>query len=197
MSSILKTIPKDEYLRRERAAEFKSEYLHGEVFAMAGGSPNHSLIAANFVREAGNGLKTKPCSVFTSDLRIKVEATDLYTYPDASIVCGELQFDDESLDTIVNPAVIVEVLSESTEKYDRGRKAEHYRQIRSLKELVLIAQDQYHVERFMRQADGTWLFQEVKSLDQCITLDSIEIPLLMAELYRGVRFTSETEHIWH
>ncbi len=188
MSTALKRISLQEYLNRERKATFKSEYFQGEVFAMAGGSPKHSLIGANFVREAGNALKGKPCAVFNSDLRVRIQPTGLYTYPDASIVCGELKFDDDQQDTIVNPTVIVEVLSDSTEKYDRGRKAVHYRQIASMQELVLIAQDYSHVERFTRQADGNWLFQEEKVLTACFHLPSLGISLALAEIYRNVQF---------
>lgn len=188
MSTALKKISVQEYLTRERAASFKSEYFEGEIFAMAGGSPQHSLIAANFIREAGNALKGKPCAVFSSDLRVRVQPTGLYTYPDASIVCGELEFDDERQDTVINPTVIVEVLSDSTEKYDRGRKADHYRQVASLQELVLIAQDYSHVERFTRQTDGSWLFQEERDLSASLQLPSLGISLELAEIYRNVQF---------
>jgi len=156
MSTVLKQVTPAEYLARERAASVKSEYFKGEMIATAGGSPNHSLIAANFIGETRQSLKDRPCAVFSSDLRIKVEATGLYTYPDATIVCGDLEFDDEVGDTVVNPTVIVEVLSESTEKYDRGRKANHYRQIASLKELILISQDQHGVEIY-RTTRFRWL----------------------------------------
>lgn len=192
MSTAVKRISVQEYLSREREAAFKSEYFAGEIFAMAGGSPKHSLIAANFIREAGNALKGKPCAVFSGDLRVRIQPTGLYTYPDASIVCGELEFDDERQDTVVNPTVIVEVLSDSTEKYDRGRKADHYRQVASLQELVLIAQDYSHVERFTRQADGSWLFQEVKELSASLQLPSLGVSLELAEIYRNVQFDATT-----
>jgi len=175
-------------LERERQSSIKSEFFDGQVFAMAGGSARHSLIAANFVREAGNALKDRPCAVFNSDLRILVLTTGLRTYPDATIVCGEQQFEDERQDTLTNPTVIVEVLSDSTEKYDRGRKADHYRQIASLKELILIAQDHPHVECFVRQPDGAWLFREDKELTASFELSSLDIVVPLAELYRNVRF---------
>ena len=117
---------------------------------------------------------------------MQVQATGLFTYPDATIVCGELQFVDEHQDTVINPSVVVEVLSESTEKYDRGTKSDHYRQIPLLKELILISQDKYHVEQFFRQADGSWLFTEQKELQSVFTLASLGIEIAMAELYRGV-----------
>jgi Uma2 family endonuclease len=115
VSTALKRITPQEYLIRERQASIKSEFYRGEIFAMGGGSANHSVIAANFVGEARNSLKGRPCAVFTSDLRVQVQSTGLYTYPDATIVCGELLFDDDHRDTLLNPTVIVEVLSDSTE----------------------------------------------------------------------------------
>ena len=188
MSTALKRITPQEYLVRERQASFKSEFYQGEIFAMEGGSPNHSLIAANFVREAGNALKDKPCAVFNSDLRVQVQSTGLYTYPDATIVCGELEFDDEQRDTVINPTVIIEVLSDSTEKYDRGKKSNHYRQIASLKELVLISQDRPNIERFTRQPNGDWMFHEERELSADFELKSIGISIAISELYRNVKF---------
>lgn len=195
MATAPKRISEQEYLRREREAAYKSEYFQGEVFAMVGGSPNHSLIAANFVREAGNALKGKPCLVFTSDLRVRVDPSGLYTYPDASIVCGELQFADDQRDTLTNPTVIIEVLSESTEKYDRGRKANSYRQIASLQELVLVAQDRPHVERFTRQATGDWLFHEERDLEALFELPSMGFSIALAEIYRNVQFPPDEDSL--
>lgn len=188
MLTALKRITPQEYLIRERKASIKSEFYQGEIFAIGGGSANHSVIAANFVREAGNALRDKPCIVFNSDLRVQVQSTGLYTYPDATIVCGELLFDDDHRDTLLNPTVIVEVLSDSTEKYDRGKKSNHYRQIASLKELILIAQDRSHVERFTRQPNGDWLFHEQKELTADFELKSLGISIAISELYRGVKF---------
>ena len=188
MSTALKRITPQEYLIRERQASIKSEFYQGEIFAMGGGSANHSLIAANFVREVGNALKGRPCAVFNSDLRVQVQSTGLYAYPDATIVCGELLFDDDHRDTLLNPTVIVEVLSDSTEKYDRGKKSNHYRQIASLKELILIAQDRSHVERFTRQPNGDWLFHEQKEITADFELKSLGISIAISELYRGVKF---------
>ncbi len=193
MSTALKRITPQEYLIRERQASTKSEFYQGEVFAMGGGSANHSLIAANFVGEVRNALKDKPCTVFNSDLRVQVQATGLYTYPDATIVCGELEFDDDQRDTMINPTVIAEVLSDSTEKYDRGKKSNHYPQITSLKELILIAQDRPHVERFTRQPNGDWLFHEQKEMTADFELKSLGISVAMSELYRGVKFEPTEE----
>jgi Uma2 family endonuclease len=188
VSTALKRITPQEYLIRDRQASCKSEFHQGEVFAIGGGSANHSLIAANFVREAGNALKDKSCTVFNSDLRVQVRSTGLYTYPDATIVCGEREFDDDQRDTIINPTVIVEVLSDSTEKYDRGKKANHYRQIASLKELLLITQGRPHVERFTRQPKGDWMFHEQYDLSADFELKSLGIFVAISELYRGLKF---------
>ncbi len=193
MSTALKSITPQEYLIRERQTSTKSEFYQGEVFAMGGSSANHSLIAANFVGEARNGLKDSPCAVFNSDLRVQVQSTGIYTYPDATSVCGELEFDDDHRDTLLNPTVIVEVLSDSTEKYDRGKKSNHYRQITSLKELILIAQNRPHVERFTRQPNGDWLFHEQKEMTADFELKSLGISVAMSELYRGVKFEPTEE----
>jgi Uma2 family endonuclease len=188
MSAVPKLITAEQYLVQERQAAFKSEFLRGEVFAMAGGSPMHSLITANFVGACWQSLTGKPCKVFSSDLRVKVKTSGLYTYPDASIVCGELQFDDTENDTVINPTVLVEVLSDSTEKYDRGAKSGHYRQIASLKEILLIAQVEVLVERFTRQDNGGWLLIDTRELSDEVQLESVGIAIAMSELYRGVTF---------
>src|ERR1044071_3578846 len=131
-------LTEEEYLRLERAAEFKSEYFDGELFAMAGGTRAHSLISANLTGELRAVLKNTKWVTYNADLRIKTEATGLYTYPDVSIVCGEQRFLDNEQDTLLNPTVVVEVLSDSTEAYDRGKKFEHYRQVPSLREYLLV-----------------------------------------------------------
>lgn len=189
----MSTVPKcslspQEYLAQERRAEFKSEYLRGEVFAMAGASYEHTLIKDNTARKAGNQLEDGPCSVLTSDMRVKVSVTGLYTYPDIAIVCDEPQFEDEVFDTLLNPRALVEVLSDSTEKYDRGAKFAHYRQIPSLQEYVLIAQDQALVERYVRQADGSWLLTVFDNLSQTFAFASVPARIPLTEIYRGVTF---------
>lgn len=182
-----------EYLAREGAAEFRSEYFDGEIFAMAGGPPRHSLVKANTIRELSLLLKRRPCTAYDSDLRVKVAATGLYTYPDASVICGELQFDDERSDTVVNPCLLVEVLSKSTEAYDRGKKFEHYRRIPTLQEYVLIATDSPTLERFSRNADETWTLTVVSGLDAVIHLSSIQVDLSLAEVFDKVDFTQAAE----
>ena len=154
-----------EYLRLERAATYRSEFYRGEIFAMAGGSPKHSRLKTNVLTELNNQLKGKPCVPFDSDLRIKCP-TGLYTYPDASVICGELEVDDEHKDTVLNPTLIVEVLSKITEAYDRGKKFDHYRTIPSLREYLLVSQDEPMVQRFLRNDDGTWTMTAVSGMDQ-------------------------------
>lgn len=190
MSAVQKSISLLEYQTLDAASEVKNEYFRGEVFAMAGGTPEHSLICANFIREAGNALKGKPCVVYTSDLRVKVDETGLYTYPDASVICGELLRDEFVSNTALNPTVIVEVLSESTETYDRGKKSSHYRQIESLQELVLISQDRVSVECYVRKPQGQWLLRESLKLDDSLLLESVGVEIALREIYRGTAFSS-------
>jgi Uma2 family endonuclease len=191
MSTVAKRLlSPEEYLARERVADFRSEYYRGEMFAMAGASPQHSLICANMIRQLGNALEGRPCAVYTSDLRVRVSVTGLYTYPDVSVVCGPLEFDDKHRDTVLNPTLIVEVLSEGTEAYDRGKKFRHYQRLASLREYVLVSQDQPQVERFMRNPDDTWTLTTVSGLDQSLELPSIGVTLSLAAVYGKVDFTS-------
>jgi Uma2 family endonuclease len=183
----------EEYLAIERHATYKSEYVNGEVFAMSGASPRHVLIVTNVVAELRQQLKQRPCTVYSTDLRVKVRPTGLYTYPDVIVVCDQPQFDDEQRDTLLNPTVLVEVLSESTKDYDRGGKFEHYRTLTSLAEYVLIAQDKYHVEHFVRQPDNRWLLAETNRLDDTIHLPSIACDLALTEVYDKVETLGSTE----
>jgi Uma2 family endonuclease len=178
----------EEYLCRERDATERHEYYHGEVFAMAGGSPDHSLICSNVNREIGNRLKGTPCRAYESNLRVRVPRTTLYTYPDVSVICGERQFDllDTNRETVLNPALIVEVLSPSTESWDRGGKFQNYRQIESLREYVLVSTDKPLVETFLRQPDGTWNYTPTAGRDARAALRSLGIELPAAEIYDGV-----------
>ncbi len=190
----LHRLTESEYLKIERAAEFKSEFLDGEIYAMVGGTPQHSLIATNLAREFGNRLKSSPCVPYNADLRIKVEATGLLTYPDLS-VCGVLKFAEGTDDTVVNPIVLVEVLSDSTEAYDRGKKFEHYRQILTLQDYLLVSQKEPRIEQFIRQADGRWLLNEALGLDATLWLASLGISLPLAEVFAKVNFVP-TSAIW-
>ena len=177
-----------EYLEIERTAEFKSEFFDGEMFAMPGGTAEHSLIATNLAGELRTRLKHHGCVVFNSDLRIKVEATALFTYPDLSIICGPARFDDDSRDTAVNPTMLVEVLSDSTEAYDRGKKFEHYRQVQTLEEYLLVSQKEPRIEKFTRQPDGRWLFNEAVGLESNMELPSLKVSISLAEVFANVSF---------
>jgi Uma2 family endonuclease len=194
MSSVPSSwISPQEYLRRERLAEYKSEYLRGEVFAMSGASWEHTRIKDNLAREAGNQFKGGPCCALTSDMRVKVDGTGLYTYPDVAIVCDKPQFEDATFDILLNPQIIIEVLSDSTEKYDRGAKFGHYRQIPSLREYVLIAQDCPLVERFVRQDDGSWSLTAVDNLDDPFAFATVSVKVPLREIYEGVEFHEGTK----
>ncbi|HVO22726.1 MAG TPA: Uma2 family endonuclease [Candidatus Margulisiibacteriota bacterium] len=179
-------ITPEEYLALERKAETKSEYFNGEIFAMSGASPVHVLIVTNVVSRLWGQLRARDCTVYSTDLRTKVSATGLYTYPDVVVVCGAPRFDDDQADTLVNPKVIIEVLSKSTQDYDRGAKFEQYRTIESFTEYVLIAQDKPHVEHFVRQPDGRWMFEETNRLADQITLESLGAHLALADVYEKV-----------
>src|SRR5215813_9649724 len=171
----------EEYLELERKAERKSEYLKGEIFAMGGASPRHVLIVTNVVSELRSQLKDRPCSVFSTDLRVRTSPEGLYTYPDVVILCGFPQYHDSRKDTLTNPTLIVEVLSKSTKDYDRGEKFEQYRAIESFKEYLLIAQDRPHIEHFVRQPDNTWVLSETSKPDAVVTLPSIGCTLQARE----------------
>jgi Uma2 family endonuclease len=145
-----------EYLVFERAADERHEYADGEIFAMSGGTWEHNLIAANILRELSTSVLDRPCSANGSDMRIQIPATKRYTYSDVLVVCGQPVFTDEKRDTLVNPIVIVEVLSDSTESYDRGDELEQYETLPSLRDYVLVSQKKMRIEHFHRQADGTW-----------------------------------------
>lgn len=183
-----------EYLAAERAAEFKSEFFGGEMFAMAGGSPMHSLIATNLASEVRGRLKGRACVPFNSDLRMLVVATGLYTYPDLSVVCGPLEFADQEEDTITNPTLLAEVLSDSTESYDRGKKFEPYRRIPSLREYLLVSQKEPRVEQFDRGDDGAWRLREAAGLDARLELPSLGIVLPLAEVFANVKFAAAPLH---
>lgn len=175
-----------EYLATERKREFKSEYWRGELYAMAGASEHHNLITTNVVAGLHTQLRGRSCKVYPSDMRVKVSVTGLYTYPDVVAVCGKAQFEDEDNDTLLNPTMVVEVLSKSTETYDRGRKFENYRTLDSLTEYVMIAQDRAHVEHYVRQPDNQWLLSEAKDLTNVIELPTIQCTLALVDVYDKV-----------
>jgi len=152
-------LSEQEYLALERASTERHEYVDGEIFAMSGGSRAHSLVGGNVLGEIRAALSERDCEVHGSDMRLKIPATGRYVYPDASVVCGEALFEDEEEDTLLNPKVIVEVLSKSTEPYDRGDKFENYQSLSSLREYVLLSQKKIRVEHYSLQPDGTWVLR--------------------------------------
>ena len=187
MSSERKTrLSPEEYLALERKAAVRSEYLDGDMVAMSGGSREHNLIVANIVRELTLRLKGRPCEVYPSNMRVKVSATGLYTYPDVVVVCGEPQFEDANVDTLLNATVAIEVLSDSTESYDRGVKFAHYRKIESLVEYVLVDQHAYRIEQYVRQPEGPWLRTDVTGLIGKLVLPSIQCSIQTSEVYERV-----------
>ena len=160
---------------------------------MAGGTPQHSAITFNVAAALRRQLRGSPCRGFNGDLRIKVSETGLYTYPDVVVVCGEPQFEDAQVDTLLNPTLIIEVLSRTTEAYDRGKKFAQYRRLETLQEYLLVAQDQPWVERYLRQPDGQWLLSVTEELTGLLPLPSISGELRLAEVYRKVSFPAEGE----
>jgi Uma2 family endonuclease len=187
MSRQIKTyVTPEEYLALERKAEYKSEYLHGEIFAMTGASRKHNLIAVNAASLLNQQLRGRPCEVYVSDMRVKVAESGLYTYPDVVVVCGQPQFEDDYLDTLLNPTVLFEILSKSTERYDRIAKSGYYRTLESLTEHLLIAQDEVHVEHYVKQAGGQWSLSDLRSIDAAIELESIGCTLALRDVYDKV-----------
>jgi Uma2 family endonuclease len=170
----------------ERRAEIKSEYLNGEIFAMVGASREHNLIVANLTRELSQQLKGKPCELYPNDMRVRIPATGLYTYPDVVVVCGEPSFEDEHVDTLLNPTLIIEVLSASRESYDRGKKFSHYQTVVSLVEYLLVTQDEYRVEQFVKQSDAHWLYSDARTREGALALTSIQCVLALKEVYDKV-----------
>lgn len=178
----------EEYLAAERASETRSEYFAGEVVAMTGASRAHNLIAGNIHGLLWTQLRRRPCEAYIGDMRVKVGLTGLYTYPDVVVVCGEPDLEDEHVDTLLNPTLIVEVLSPSTERYDRGRKLEHYRKIASLAEYLLVAQDARRIEWYTRQESGLWSYRDTQEGQHTVELASISCGLELDEVYDRVAF---------
>ena len=183
-----------EYLALERAAEFKSEFYDGEMYAMAGGSEAHSLIASNLLVALRRLLNGRPCVTFNSDLRVKVLESGLFTYPDLSVVCGERQFLDDSRDTLLNPGMIAEVLSPSTEAYDRGAKFSLYKEVASLTEYLLVSQSEPAVDLFIRHSSSEWRVRSAKGLDSALELPELGVTLSLREIYADVTFPSAKLH---
>lgn len=183
-------ITPEEYLAMERESDIKSEYLNGEIFAMAGASQEHNQISSNIVRILGNKLLEKPCSVYASDMKVKIETIKVnkYTYPDIVITCNDEKFEDEKRDILLNPLVIIEILSDSTEAYDRGMKFIHYQQIDSLVEYIIVSQKFCQVERFIRTNDNEWIYSEFHEMNNIIQINVANCEFPVKEIYRKIDF---------
>ena len=175
-----------EYLYFERASNVKHEFVDGVVIAMAGASREHNLLSGNTFASLHAQLRKRPCEVFQADLRVKFGTT--HSYPDGVAVCGERKMLDDKGDTLLNPTLIIEVLSPSTEQYDRVSKRYEYQKLDSLQDYILIAQDRIHIEHYRRQADRTWQFYETKEADAVIDIPSIGCTLNVADIYEKVTF---------
>ncbi len=183
-----KMSPSD-FLEWERNQEYKHEYIGGEIFAMGGASISHNRILTNIIVSAGSYLKDQSCNIYPSDLRIAVKSKNSFFYPDATIICGELQFDDEGLkDTVKNPAVIFEILSPSTEDYDIGKKLFFYMQIDSLQQYIIIDSRSIHVRITTKMENGAWKFTELTEKNNAFFINSIQLELSLSEIYDGVKF---------
>ena len=187
MTAAARLVTVEEYLAAEKLATEKHEYLNGVIYAMSGGSPNHGQICVNLAREVSLALKEKPCNTFSSDTKVSTSPSGLFSYPDLTIVCSEAQFFDPERYVLTNPTVLFEVLSPTTEGYDRGEKFRRYREIQSLSDYVLVSQEQPSVEIYSRRGD-TWQLSEAYGLGSAITIPSLGIALSLAEVYEKVEF---------
>jgi Uma2 family endonuclease len=179
-----------EYLAMEEVAEYKSEYHNGEIFAMSGGTTDHSLVAVNVIIALGTRLAARPCRVFNSDMRLHIERSGLYTYPDGMVIRGKIELVKKRKDTVTNPVLLVEVLSESTRDYDRGAKFNFYKQIPTLQEYVVADSERPHVECYRRTEGDNWLVEMYDELDATVKLESITCEIPLQQMYSKVSWLS-------
>jgi len=179
-----------EYLELERKAEIRSEYIAGRMYAMSGASRRHNLIAGNFHREISSQLRGKACEAYVIDMRVKVSPSGMYTYPDISAVCGEPRFEDTYSDTLLNPTLLIEVLSDSTEAYDRGEKFAQYRRLESLREYVLVSQNKIRIEHYRRD-ETEWILTEISDPAGTLHLPSIDCHVVVSAIYEKVEFAAQ------
>lgn len=175
------------YLEAERAADFKSEYVNGEVFAMSGAKLAHNQIASNVIGEIREQMKDRPCNVLGSDMKVRMESANAFLYPDVSGLCGPFDFYGDRQDVYTNPQFIIEILSDSTQAYDRGDKFFHYQTLSSLREYILISQTSVAVEVYRKQ-DDDWLYRLRRNPDDVLKLDSVGCSVPLREIYRNVKF---------
>ncbi|MYG00228.1 Uma2 family endonuclease [Candidatus Poribacteria bacterium] len=192
ISAVQTYLSPEEYITLERKAipdanTVRSEYVNGSIITMSGASFSHNLITSNVSGELRTRLKGSGCAVFANDMRISIPSINSYFYPDVGVVCDEPQFVDDVFDTLLNPIVLVEVLSPSTEAYDRGKKFSHYRQLESLKEYIIVSQDKVYIERYLRKPDE-WSYTSFHELDDVLSLTSIQCELPLQEIYERVTF---------
>jgi len=177
-----------EYLTQERQAQTKSEYIDGDIVAMTGASRRHNLIALNIAASLHSQLRSRPCEIYMGDMRVAVDQAEFYTYPNVVVVCGDPQFLDAELDTLLNPTLIVEVLSPSTASYDRGEKFNRYRQLPSLQEYLIVAQDIPALEHYRRQGPKEWILVDITDWETPVELSSIQCQLALKDIYEKVNF---------
>ena len=177
----------EEYLALERKADTKHEYLHGEIIAMSGASFAHNIITANITTALNNQLSESDCIVVASDMRVRTHPEASYFYPDVLVVCDQPRFEDSTFDILLNPSVLVEVLSPSTETYDRGEKFKHYQQLTSLREYLLVSQEEVCIELYRRQ-ETRWKLIESRSLEDVLSLASIDCTLTLSDIYNRIEF---------
>ncbi|MEZ4658526.1 MAG: Uma2 family endonuclease [Caldilineaceae bacterium] len=194
MAAIAERISPQEYLELERKSATKHEYINGWMVEIAGASRKHNLIVGNIIYVVMSQLRGRSGEAYPSDMRICVPATGLYTYPDVTVVADKAELEDAANDILLNPTIIFEVLSSATEGYDRGEKFQNYRTVESLQEYVVVAQDTYHVEHFVRQPNGQWLFSETSSLNETIHLPSVGCDLPLAEIYNKVEISTGSDN---
>lgn len=176
----------EEYLAFERAAEYKNQYFDGEIVAMTGASRRHNIIAGNVFTALKLQLRATPCEAYISDMRVRIPAANIYTYPDVVVACGEPELEDAELDTLLNPVLIVEVLSKSTASYDRVVKLGYYRTLPTLAEYLLVAQSEHHVAQHTKQPDGRWLLADIRGAEGRVELSSVGCVLSLADVYEKV-----------
>lgn len=180
-----------EYLEIENAAEFKHDFYNGEMFAMAGASPQHNAIKDNLILEVGSRLRGSRCRTFSSDQRVKMDQYGQYTYPDVIVQCLPPEYDTVDPNSLINPTVIIEILSPSTERYDRNIKQVNYRSIATLREIVLVSQTLKKIDRFYRRDDGSWSWDVFTESEGDFTFESVPVTVSLADIYRGVELLPE------
>ncbi|MEZ4658525.1 MAG: Uma2 family endonuclease [Caldilineaceae bacterium] len=195
MSAVAELISPQEYLELERQSETKHEYIDGRMVEMPGASEVHNTIVSNIIISIGIQLRGRPGKVYSSDMRVRIPATDRYTYPDVVAITNKPALEEDEFDVLVNPAVIVEVLSDSTSNYDRGEKFQNYRTIETLQEYLMIYQDSPRVEHYVRQSDGQWLFSETTNVAEIVYIPTIECDLPLSEIYDDVDFDNDTRDL--